>query len=164
MNKLKEWLQITYPSGTEMAQIYDEILEKIEELNKPLEVPKELFDWLEERKPLIGVSGSMFSMVEELYDFSYRPHSSLEFAERIKKLSLIQVVTGQRGYSLKNELFVVKVPHTDHYYAKLMDYTLIGIGNPAHVEQSDHYHFTEKEILHRLPGVPKEFWINVDEI
>lgn len=163
MNKLKEWLQITYPSGTEMAQIYDEILKKIEELNKPLEVPKELFDWLEEYEHEIGVSGSMFSMVEALCKFSYRPQSLGEFVE-LNKLSLIQVVTGQRGYSLKNELFVVKVPHTDHYYAKLMHSTLIGIGNPAHVEHSDHYHFTEKEILHRLPGVSKEFWINVEEI
>lgn len=131
---------------------------------KPLVVPKELAEWLAEQR--LGEEGSLFSIIAELEDMWARNGFDNFISDNKKEL--IEVVIGTRPYEVEIEqIYVVKVPNVDlnYYYGILKNGDVaIGIVKHENIKDIDFYHFTEKEILAKIPDVPKSMWIKLEDV
>lgn len=111
MKKDKEWLKNEIEiMGSETSENYPHeqmvgrevvlnLIDQLDELNRPLVVPKELGAWLCCQK--LGNEGSFFSIIIELEDM-WLECGFEEFVTDNKK-QLIEVILGNRGYEVEKE-------------------------------------------------------------
>ena len=128
---------------------------------KPLVVPKGLGEWLS--KQYLGEEESFFSIIRKL-EYIWVKSEFEEFITDNKK-ELIEVILGTREYEVeKEQLYVLKLPYVNCFYTKVEEENRIGIGTPKSIKEMSSYHFTEKEILTKIPDVPKTLWIKLEDV
>lgn len=115
LEELREWIGELNWEG--VGDVLSNVVDKIDELNRPLVVPKELAEWLAEQS--LGEEGSLFSIIRRLEDM-WSECDYLDFITDNKK-ELIEVILGNRGYEIEKEkLYQVIIPTKDklwkYYY------------------------------------------------
>jgi len=131
------------------------------EAPNPLVVPKELAEWLANQS--LGDEGFLFGVIGRLEDMWADSHFE-DFIDDNKK-ELIEVILGTREYEVeKEQLYVLKLPYIDYFYTKVEEENRIGIGTSKSIKEMSSYHFTEKEILTKIPDIPKSLWIKLEDL
>ena len=97
MEELREWIGELNWEG--IGDVLSDIVDKIDELNRPLVVPKGLGEWLDNEN--LGNEGSLFTIIKKLDDMWVKS----EFEDFISdnKGQLIEVILGNRGYEAEKE-------------------------------------------------------------
>lgn len=115
LEELREWIGELNWEG--VGDVLCDVVDKIDELNKPLVVPKGLGMWLSDQ--CLGAEGSFFSIIGELEDMWVE--SDFEDFITENKKELIEVILGSRGYEVEKEkMYRVIIPTKDtvweYYY------------------------------------------------
>ena len=107
LEELREWIGELNWEG--VGDVLCDVVDKIDELNKPLVVPKGLGMWLSDQ--CLGEEGSFFSIIGELEDMWVE--SDFEDFITENKKELIEVILGNRGYEVEKKLYQVIIPRKD---------------------------------------------------
>lgn len=107
MEELRDWIGELNWEG--VGDVLSDVVDKIDELNKPLVVPKGLGEWLDNEN--LGNEGSLFSIIGRLEDM-WAGYGFEEFISYNKK-QLIEVILGSRGYEVEEKLYQVIIPRKD---------------------------------------------------
>lgn len=97
MEELRDWIGELNWEG--VGDVLSDVVDKIDELNKPLVVPNGLGEWLDNEN--LGNEGSLFSIIGELEDMW--PGCNFEEFITDNKKQLIEVILGNRGYEVEKE-------------------------------------------------------------
>ena len=115
MEELRDWIGELNWEG--VGDVLSDVVDKIDELNKPLVVPKGLGEWLDNES--LGNEGGLFSIIGRLEDMW--PGCNFEEFITDNKKQLIEVILGNRGYEVEKEkMYRVIIPTKDtvweYYY------------------------------------------------
>lgn len=139
MDKLEELRDWTEDLSWEVPDIVD----KIDEINRPLVVPKELGTWLGCQE--LGNEGSLFSIIGRLEDMWVGGH----FVDFINdnKGQLIEVILGNREYVVEQEkLYYVLNKHGQTLLVFIGGVVCLSSGYPLRDGNKDKYQLTENQI------------------
>lgn len=151
LEELREWIGELNWEG--VGDVLCDVVDKIDELNKPLVVPKGLGMWLSDQ--CLGEEGSFFSVISELEDmwlWSY-------FKDFINdnKNELIEVILGLREYEVEKEKTYYVLDRQGKTLLVLMGDEVRISGGYVLSESSaikDIYQLTEKQIK----NYDERFW------
>lgn len=108
MEELRDWIGELNWEG--VGGVLSDVVDKIDELNRPLVVPKGLGEWLDNEN--LGNEGNLFSIIGRLEDMW--ADSRFEDFINDNKGQLIEVILGSRGYEVEKEkLYQVIIPRKD---------------------------------------------------
>lgn len=144
LEELREWIGELNWEG--VGDVLCDVVDKIDELNKPLVVPKGLGMWLSDQ--CLGEEGSFFTNIKNLEDMWVE--SNFEDFITDNKRELIEVILGTREYEVEKEkLYVVELSndHLTNYLAYDLVYKVFFISkNQEDALNKYKKKFTEQEI------------------
>lgn len=135
----------------------EELRDWIDELNKPLVVPKGLGEWLAEQN--LGNEKNLFGIIGGLEDMWVRGDFE-EFIGNNKK-KLIEVILGARPYELEKEkLYYVLNKQGKTLLMFVGEKVCVSSGYEIHDDNKGFYQFTEKQIK----DYDKRYWAFAEEV
>lgn len=142
MEELRDWIGGLNWEG--VGDVLSDVVDKIDELNKPLVVPKGLGMWLSDQ--CLGEEGSFFTVIGELEDM-WSESGFLDFITDNKK-ELIEVILGNREYEVEKEkLYRVELPSGHIMYMSGGKYkTSYSYMPTEYAKTTPDFLFTEAEI------------------
>lgn len=156
LEELREWIGELNWEG--VGDVLCDVVDKIDELNKPLVVPKGLGMWLSDQ--CLGEEGSFFTVIGELEDM-WSESGFFDFITDNKK-ELIEVILGNRGYEVEKEkLYRVELPSGHVMYMSggknKVSYSYMPIG---YAKTTPDFLFTEAEIK----AIDERYWPFAKEV
>ena len=156
LEELRDWIGELNWEG--VGDVLCDVVDKIDELNKPLVVPNDLGKWFSEQS--LGAEGSFFTNIKKLNDIWVE--SNFEDFITDNKRELIEVILATRKYEVQKEkLYRVELPSGHIMYMSGREdkasYSYMPI---KYAKTTPDFLFTEAEIK----AIDKRYWTFAVEV
>lgn len=137
---------------------------------EPLVIPEFVADWWEQEGDSVKLYGELRVEKKDKFDLISK-FQAIGLGNYLSKVedwikendsAFLDLVNGKSYEVDKEPLYVLKLPYIDYFYTKVEEENRIGIGRPKSIKEMSSYHFTEKEILTKIPDIPRSLWIKLE--